>query len=118
MHILAGRAFGKHKLTTISPKKSVEGSIGGTIGAIIIALVYTFVLQKYVNLEISYVLVAVATCVLSILSQVGDLAASSIKREMEVKDYGNLLPGHGGMLDRIDSLIFIAPFAYCLFILL
>ena len=118
MHILAGRTFGKHKLTSISPKKSIEGSIGGTIGAIIIALVYTFILQKYVNLEISYALVAVATFVLSILSQIGDLAASHIKREMEVKDYGNLLPGHGGMLDRIDSLIFIAPFAYLLFILI
>lgn len=118
MHISAGRAFGKHKLTTISPKKSVEGSIGGTIGAIILALIYTYIVHNYVDLELSYFLVAVSTLVLSILSQIGDLAASSIKREMEVKDYGNILPGHGGMLDRIDSLIFIAPFAYFLFILL
>ena len=113
-----GRRFGKHKLTAISPKKSIEGSIGGTIGAVVIALVYTFIVQKYVNLELSYILVAVATFILSILSQVGDLAASSIKREMDVKDYGNLLPGHGGMLDRIDSLIFIAPFAYFLLVLI
>ena len=113
-----GRRFGKHKLTTISPKKSVEGSIGGTIGAIIIALIYTYVTEQYVDLGLSYIIVAVGTLILSILSQIGDLAASSIKREMEIKDYGNLLPGHGGMLDRIDSLIFIAPFAYLLFVLL
>lgn len=113
-----GRRLGKHKLTTISPKKSIEGSIGGTIGTIILALAYTYIVQKYVDLNLSFTLVTVATLVLSLLSQIGDLAASSIKREMEVKDYGNLLPGHGGMLDRIDSMIFIAPFAYFLLILL
>lgn len=113
-----GRRFGKHKLTTISPKKSIEGSIGGTIGAIIMALLYTYIVHKHINLELSYVLVAVATFILSVLSQIGDLAASSIKRKMDVKDYGNLLPGHGGMLDRIDSLFFIAPFAYFLFVLI
>ena len=113
-----GRRFGKHKLTVISPKKSIEGSIGGTIGAIIIALIYTYIIQKYVDLGLSYIMVGTATFILSILSQIGDLSASSIKREMDVKDYGNLLPGHGGMLDRIDSLIFIAPFAYFLLIML
>ena len=113
-----GRRFGKHKLTAVSPKKSIEGSIGGTIGSIVIALVYTYIVQKYVDLGLSYLLVGIAGMVLSILSQIGDLAASSIKREMEVNDYGNLLPGHGGMLDRIDSLMFIAPFAYFLLVLL
>lgn len=109
---VVGIRIGKHKLTKISPKKSVEGSIGGIIGAIIIALIYTDIVQKYVNINISYLYVAVTTLVLSVLSQLGDLAASSIKREMEIKDYGNLLPGHGGILDRIDSIIFVAPFAY------
>ncbi len=113
-----GMRFGKHKLTKISPKKSVEGSLGGTIGAIVLALIYTVIVQKYVNLNLSYTFVAITTLALSILSQLGDLAASSIKREMEIKDYGNLIPGHGGMLDRIDSIIFVAPFAYFLLILL
>lgn len=111
-----GRRIGKHKLTKISPKKSIEGSIGGTIGAIIIALIYTAFIQKYVNL--SYIFVALMTLVLSIISQIGDISASSIKRVMEIKDYGNLIPGHGGMLDRIDSIIFVAPFAYFLLVML
>ena len=109
-----GMRFGKHKLTKISPKKSIEGSIGGTVGAVVLALIYTVVVQRYVDLNLSYVFVAIATLVLSILSQLGDLSASSIKREMEIKDYGKLIPGHGGMLDRIDSIIFVAPFAYFL----
>ena len=112
-----GRLLGKHKLTQISPKKTLEGSIGGTIGAIVVTLIYTFVVQKYVNLGLSYVYVAIISIILSALSQIGDLAASSIKRTMEIKDYGNLLPGHGGMLDRIDSIIFIAPFAWLLLML-
>ena len=113
-----GMKFGKHKLTKISPKKSIEGSIGGTISAIILALIYTAVVQQYVDLGLSYIFVAITTLILSILSQLGDLSASSIKREMEIKDYGNLIPGHGGMLDRIDSIIFVAPFAYFLLMLI
>ena len=113
-----GRRFGKHKLTSVSPKKSIEGSIGGTIGSVIVALIFTYIIKNNINIDLSYILVGITACILSVLSQIGDLAASSIKREMDVKDYGNLLPGHGGMLDRIDSLIFIAPFAYFLFILL
>lgn len=115
---IVGMSFGKHKLTKISPKKSIEGSIGGTIGAILLALIYTAIVQRYVDLNISYMFVAITTLILSILSQLGDLSASSIKREMEIKDYGNLIPGHGGMLDRIDSIIFVAPFAYFLLILI
>ena len=113
-----GMKFGKHKLTKISPKKSIEGSIGGTVGAIAIALIYTAIVNQYVDLGLSYIFVAIATLVLSVLSQLGDLSASSIKREMEIKDYGNLIPGHGGMLDRIDSIIFVAPFAYFLLVML
>lgn len=109
-----GMKFGKHKLTKISPKKSIEGSIGGTVGAVVIALIYTVVVNQYVNLGFSYIFVAIITLILSVLSQLGDLSASSIKREMDIKDYGNLLPGHGGILDRIDSIIFVAPFAYFL----
>ena len=113
-----GRRFGKHKLTVISPKKSVEGSIAGIIGAVLVCLCYTVLINKVANLGINYMYIALITMLLSALSQIGDLAASSIKRYVEIKDYGNLIPGHGGMLDRIDSIIFIAPFAYFLLTLI
>ena len=113
-----GCKFGKHKFSKISPKKSIEGCIGGTVGSIIIALIYAFCINKYAGLEISYIYIALIGCVLSILSQIGDLSASSIKRTVGIKDFGNLIPGHGGMLDRIDSIIFIAPFAYFLLMMI
>ena len=113
-----GCKFGKHKFSKISPKKSIEGCIGGTVGSMILALLYAFALNKLVGLEISYIYIAVVAFALSILSQIGDLSASSIKRTMGIKDFGNLIPGHGGMLDRIDSIIFIAPFAYFLLMLI
>ena len=113
-----GCKFGKHKFSKISPKKSIEGCIGGTVGSMILALLCTFALNSLVGLEISYIYVALIGFVLSILSQIGDLSASSIKRTMGIKDFGNLIPGHGGMLDRIDSIIFIAPFAYFLLTLI
>ena len=113
-----GCKFGKHKFSRISPKKSIEGCIGGTVGSMILALLYAFALNKLVGLEISYIYIAPIAFALSILSQIGDLSASSIKRTMGIKDFGNLIPGHGGMLDRIDSIIFIAPFAYFLLTLI
>ena len=103
-----GSLIGKHKLTPISPKKSVEGSIGGIIGAVLLCI------NKFANLEISYLAILAIVFLLSALSQIGDLAASSIKRFTKIKDFGDIIPGHGGMLDRIDSIIFIAPFAYYL----
>ena len=109
-----GSKFGKHKFTKISPKKSIEGCIGGTLGAILITLLYAFAINKLANIQISYIYIALIGFILSVLSQIGDLSASSIKRTMGIKDFGNLIPGHGGMLDRIDSIIFIAPFAYFL----
>lgn len=113
-----GCKFGKHKLTPVSPKKSVEGSIGGIAGAVIFSLIYTYCINKFGNMEISYLMISGISVVLSILAQLGDLAASSIKRFVGIKDFGNLIPGHGGMLDRIDSILFIAPFAYFLLILI
>lgn len=113
-----GSLIGKHKLTPISPKKSIEGSIGGILGAVIISVIYTICINKFANLEISYLAILGITVLLSILSQIGDLAASSIKRFVKIKDFGDIIPGHGGMLDRIDSIIFIAPFAYYLLTLL
>lgn len=109
-----GMRFGKHKLTPISPKKTVEGSIGGTVGAVILSLIYTYIINKTGVVEISYLAIVGISIVLSILGQLGDLSASSIKRYVGIKDFSNLIPGHGGMLDRIDSILFIAPFAYFL----
>lgn len=113
-----GCKFGKHKFSEISPKKSKEGCVGGTVGAIIIGVLYAIVLNKFAGLQISYLYIPLIMGLLSILSQIGDLSASSIKRTVGIKDFGNLIPGHGGILDRIDSIIFIAPFAYFLLMLI
>ena len=112
---LTGRYIGTHHFSKISPHKTIEGCIGGIAGASVIAIIYTFFINQYFGLNYSYLFVAIITAILSAVSQVGDFAASSIKRYVEIKDYGELIPGHGGMLDRIDSLLFIAPFAYVLF---
>ncbi len=113
-----GKYFGKHKFSKVSPKKSIEGCIGGTIGAIIMMIVYTYVVNIYLGMNYSYLFIAGIGIILSLVGQIGDFAASSIKRFVDIKDFSNLIPGHGGMLDRIDSLIFLAPFAYALFTLL
>ena len=111
---LVGMRFGKTKFSKVSPKKSVEGCVAGTLGAIILTLLFTLVLNKYMGLGISYIKIGIITGILSIVGQIGDLAASVIKRSFDIKDFSNLFPGHGGMLDRIDSVMFIAPFAYFL----
>lgn len=113
-----GRRFGKHKFSSVSPKKSIEGCIAGTIGAIAVILIYTYFINMYTAVEYSYLTVSIIALILSIIGQIGDFAASTIKRYVDIKDYSNLIPGHGGMLDRIDSLMFIAPFAYILLQLL
>lgn len=112
---LVGKHFGKHKFSKISPKKSIEGCIGGMIGGVLLMLVYTYVVNTLWAMNYSYITILIVGVILSILGQIGDFAASSIKRYVDIKDYSNLIPGHGGMLDRIDSLIFLAPFAYCIF---
>ena len=115
---LIGIKFGKHKLNKISPKKSVEGAIAGTISAVILGVLYTLAINEWYNFEYSYIYISIAIVILSVIGQIGDFAASSIKRYVDVKDYSNLIPGHGGMLDRIDSLMFLAPFAYVIFSML
>ncbi len=115
---LSGKKFGKHKFSSISPNKTIEGCIGGTIGSVILILIYTYVCNTYFSLDIGYLYITGVGILLSLIGQIGDFAASSIKRYVGIKDFSNLIPGHGGMLDRIDSVIFIAPFAYFLLILL
>ena len=108
-----GRFFGKHKLCPeISPKKTVEGSISGVIGAIVGFVVYGIVLKNAWEISVNIPALLVISAVTSVLSQMGDLFASCIKRENGVKDFGNLMPGHGGALDRFDSLVLTAPVIY------
>ena len=115
---LIGRKFGKHKFSKISPNKSIEGCIAGTIGATILMISYSFICNRYLGMNFNYIYIIIISIVLSLVGQIGDFAASSIKRYTGIKDFSNLIPGHGGMLDRIDSVIFIAPFAYFLLMLL
>ena len=113
-----GKYFGKHKFSKVSPKKSIEGCIAGTLGAVILMLIYTYIANTFWGMNYSYFYIAGISIILSLIGQIGDFAASSIKRYVGIKDFSNLIPGHGGMLDRIDSLIFLAPFAYVLLSLL
>jgi len=106
-----GKKFGKHKLTPlISPKKTIEGSIGGTLVATIVVSIYAIFISTWTNTEFmkdtSFYYIIILTIVLSVLSQFGDLLASAMKRHFKIKDYGNLFPGHGGVLDRLDSILF------------
>lgn len=115
-----GMLLGKHKLAPkLSPKKSIEGSIGGIAGSAIVGAVYGYALRESMTTNISPVLLfALIGAIGAVLSQIGDLAASAIKRNYEIKDYGKIIPGHGGILDRFDSVIFTAPVIYFLFVVL
>lgn len=115
---LIGKNFGKHKFSKISPNKTIEGCIGGLVGAAILCLIYTFIVNSFFKIGLVYWQITIIAVILCIIGQIGDFAASVIKRHFEVKDFSDLFPGHGGMIDRIDSIIFIAPFAYYIFIIL
>ena len=116
---LAGVMLGRHKLAPVlSPKKSVEGSVGGIVGAALFGALFGAYLDSTLGQEQYVMILAVGGGVGSVISQVGDLAASAIKRNHEIKDYGNLIPGHGGIMDRFDSVIFTAPITYFLITLL
>jgi phosphatidate cytidylyltransferase len=109
----AGRFFGRHSLfPAISPKKTVEGSLGGLLTATVVVALYAHTLTDFTLLQ-----GAAAGAIVSLLSQAGDLFESMLKRLLEIKDLGHTLPGHGGILDRIDSLLFTAPGIYYLYIL-
>lgn len=109
-----GGKFGKHKFTEISPNKSIEGCVAGIFGSILLVMIYTVVCNNIWDLNINYLYAFGISIFLSVISQIGDLAASAVKRHCGIKDFSNLIPGHGGLLDRIDSVIFILPFAYFL----
>ncbi|MCR5330966.1 MAG: phosphatidate cytidylyltransferase [Lachnospiraceae bacterium] len=116
---LVGRKIGRHKIVPVlSPKKSLEGFIGGVVGAVLIGIIYALIFKKQLSAYFASPVIAFAviSAVASVVSMIGDLAASAIKRNKEIKDYGRLIPGHGGILDRFDSVIFIAPIVYYLVI--
>ena len=108
--LFAGMLFGKHKLAPeLSPKKTVEGALGGLIGAVVCTVAYGLVMANIFGCAASWPLLTLCGAAGSVLSQLGDLSFSYIKRQYKIKDFGNLLPGHGGVLDRFDSVIFCAP---------
>lgn len=110
---LVGVMFGKHKMTPqLSPKKSFEGAIGGIAGTAVVCALYGYLVQNFLHTFDGYssvILFAIAGALGAFISIFGDLAASGIKRNHNVKDYGNIIPGHGGIMDRFDSMVFIAP---------
>ena len=110
-----GVLFGKHKMAPVlSPKKSVEGGIGGIVGAALLGAIFAVAANKITGAGVNPAQYAVICGVGGMISQIGDLAASAIKRNHDIKDYGKLIPGHGGILDRFDSVIFTAPIIYYL----
>ena len=114
-----GVLIGKHKMAPkLSPKKSIEGAIGGIVGAALLGLVYALLIQKFADAKVSVPGYMIVGALGAVVSQIGDLAASAIKRDYEIKDYGKLIPGHGGILDRFDSIIFIAPIIYYLLLVI
>lgn len=117
---LVGMLIGKHKMAPkLSPKKSIEGAIGGVAGAFGVGVLYGYVLAHFRFLELENILlIGVIAGIGGIISQIGDLAASAIKRNFSIKDYGKLIPGHGGIMDRFDSVMFTAPMVYYLAVLL
>lgn len=117
---LTGMAIGKHKLAPVlSPKKSIEGAVGGIVGSALVGAVFGYFVLERVFADQNVTWIAALICgVGAVISQVGDLAASGIKRNHDIKDYGKLIPGHGGIMDRFDSVLFTAPIIYYLAILL
>ena len=116
--LFGGKFFGKHKLCPkLSPKKTIEGSIGGVIGCVAATLIYCLICQLGFGVSPHYGYAVIIAFGSSLVSQVGDLAASCIKRQFGIKDYGKIMPGHGGVMDRFDSILFVAPFVYYMLII-
>ena len=110
MAYFTGRLFGKHKLCPdISPKKTVEGSIGGTVFCAIACVLFGLIVKAFdANITPNYIYLAISGIIIALISQVGDLIMSAMKRHYKIKDFGNILPGHGGMLDRFDSMLSVS----------
>ena len=117
--LAAGMAFGRHKMAPVlSPKKTIEGAVGGILGAALVSfLVALLVPLMYPGADVRLAFTVIGG-LSSLLGMTGDLAASAIKRNHDIKDYSNLIPGHGGILDRFDSIIFTAPVIWVMGILL
>jgi phosphatidate cytidylyltransferase len=111
-----GRTFGRRKLIpSVSPGKTVEGALGGLVSAVVICLVYVrFLLMPYAQLALTLQGAILFAILISVAAQIGDLAESLLKREAGVKDSSHIIPGHGGVLDRFDSLLFVMPIAFLL----
>ena len=106
-----GVFFGKHKLIPkISPKKTVEGAVGGIVFCVIAFVVYGVIVEKTMGVQMNTLKLSLVGLAMSVVSMIGDLVASSIKRTYGIKDYGKLFPGHGGVLDRFDSIMILSPF--------
>ena len=115
----AGRFFGKHRLApVISPKKTVEGAVGGVLLTVVGMLIYAAVVDKSLGYTVNYFYAAVYGVVGAVCAIFGDLCFSVIKRQVGIKDYGNLFPGHGGILDRFDSMMIVGPVTETLLLLL
>ena len=117
MAYVVGRKLGRTKIAPkLSPKKSLEGLIGGIVGAALIGIIFAIIFKSKLEGTISnpILVFGLTGAIGSVVSQIGDMAASAIKRNKGIKDYGTLIPGHGGILDRFDSVIFIAPIVYWL----
>lgn len=111
---LVGMLFGKHPFVPkLSPKKSVEGAVGGIVGAVVLGVAYGFAVQRFIpDVHLAPLIFGIICLFGAAAGQIGDLAASAIKRKVGIKDYGTLIPGHGGILDRFDSVIMVAPIIY------
>ncbi len=113
----SGMLFGKKKLIPdVSPKKTWEGAIGGVIGAVLVSMIANMIFVHFNKHYEAYDVIVVIALIGSVLSQYGDLIASKIKRFAGIKDYGNIMPGHGGVLDRFDGILITAPFVYYAFL--
>ena len=115
-----GKLIGRKKIfPVLSPKKSLEGCIGGVLGTALLGWLYGyfFVEKAFPDRSIAWVMALICAAG-AVMSMVGDLAASAVKRNMVIKDYGNLIPGHGGIMDRFDSMIVTAPMTYFLTVLM
>ena len=99
----------------LSPKKSIEGAVGGVIGAAALGAIYAAIFADKIQLSINPIIAFAIICAVgALISMVGDLAASAIKRNHNIKDYGKIIPGHGGIMDRFDSVIYVAPIIWIL----